>query len=40
MRERVKRIGGTLQLESSPGAGTKLIVETPLEAHLVETYST
>jgi signal transduction histidine kinase len=39
MRERVKRIGGTLELKSSPGEGTKLIVETPLEPHLLETYS-
>jgi signal transduction histidine kinase len=39
MRERVKRIGGTLALKSSPGGGTKLVVETPLEPHLLETYS-
>jgi signal transduction histidine kinase len=39
MRERVKRMGGTLQLESLPGAGAKLTVETPLEPHLLETYS-
>jgi signal transduction histidine kinase len=39
MRERVKRIGGTLRLESSPGSGTKLTIETPLEPHLLETYS-
>jgi len=39
MRERVKRIGGTLALGSTPGGGTKLIVETPLVPHLLETYS-
>lgn len=39
MMERVKRIGGTLAIESSLGGGTKLIVETPLEPHLLETYS-
>ncbi len=29
MRERVERLGGTLRLESAPGAGTRLRVEVP-----------
>jgi signal transduction histidine kinase len=29
MRERVERLGGTLRIESSPGAGTRLHVEVP-----------
>jgi signal transduction histidine kinase len=40
MRERVKRIGGTFSIESSAGGGTKLIVETHLKPHLLETFST
>ena len=39
IRERVKRIGGTLSVQSSPGSGTQLTVLTPLEPHLLETYS-
>jgi signal transduction histidine kinase len=29
MRERTKRIGGRLRIESIPGAGTKVVVEMP-----------
>lgn len=29
MRERVERLGGTLRIESSPGAGTRVQVEVP-----------
>jgi signal transduction histidine kinase len=29
MRERVERLGGTLRIDSSPGAGTRLFVEVP-----------
>jgi signal transduction histidine kinase len=32
MRERVSAIGGTLQIESSPGNGTELSIQIPLEA--------
>jgi signal transduction histidine kinase len=29
MRERVERLGGTLRIDSSPGAGTRLRVDVP-----------
>jgi two-component system, NarL family, sensor histidine kinase DegS len=29
MRERAQRLGGTLSIDSSPGAGTRLPVELP-----------
>ena len=29
MRERAERLGGTLRIESSPGAGTRLQVDVP-----------
>lgn len=32
MRERIKKIGGTLTLESAPGAGTKITIRIPLDA--------
>ena len=32
MRERVEQLGGTLQVESSPGEGTTLAVELPAAA--------
>jgi len=31
MRERAELLGGTLTIESSPGAGTAVFVEVPLE---------
>lgn len=34
MRERMKRLGGTLALESSPGAGTRVTARVPLEARV------
>jgi len=34
MRERVASAGGTLQIESSVGAGTALYVRIPLNARL------
>jgi signal transduction histidine kinase len=30
MRERMKRIGGELTVESAPGAGTRLYITIPL----------
>jgi signal transduction histidine kinase len=30
MRERMKRIGGVLRVESAPGAGTRLFITIPL----------
>jgi signal transduction histidine kinase len=30
MRERVVLLGGRLEIESAPGAGTTLVVEVPL----------
>jgi two-component system NarL family sensor kinase len=33
MRERMRLLGGTFQLESSPGAGTRITAEAPLAAH-------
>lgn len=30
MRERVERLGGTFSIASSPGAGTRLVVEVPI----------
>jgi len=32
MRERMKRIGGDLTVESAPGTGTRLLIKIPLEA--------
>ena len=34
MRERAEMLGGTFRLESEPGAGTRLLVEVPVEAPL------
>jgi len=31
MRERIELVGGTLDIESSPGAGTTVIARVPLE---------
>jgi two-component system NarL family sensor kinase len=33
MRERMRLLGGTFRLESSPGAGTRITAEAPLAAH-------
>jgi len=33
MRERMRLLGGTFQVESSPGAGTRITAEAPLAAH-------
>jgi len=30
MRERAEQIGGSLQINSSPGAGTEVIVDVPV----------
>jgi two-component system sensor histidine kinase DesK len=35
MRERVQALGGTLQLDSPPGGGTRLDVQVPLAATAV-----
>ena len=35
MRERLTLAGGTLDIESSPGAGTTLFVRVPLELNAV-----
>jgi signal transduction histidine kinase len=32
MEERVKRLGGTINIDSRPGAGTTITVELPLAA--------
>jgi hypothetical protein len=32
MRERAEAIGGTFQILSTPGRGTRVIVEVPLES--------
>jgi signal transduction histidine kinase len=37
IRERLDAIGGTIQIESSPGAGTKLLITVPLHAQGVGT---
>jgi signal transduction histidine kinase len=36
MRERVESLGGTFQVESSPGQGTKVMVELPLTENFYE----
>ncbi len=33
MRERMRLLGGTFEIESSPGAGTRITAEAPLAAH-------
>lgn len=35
MRERIERLGGSLQIESSPGAGTRVSIGVPLRGHHV-----
>ena len=35
MRERAKELGGCLSLTSTPGAGTRLVLEVPLHAETV-----
>jgi len=32
MRERAEQIGGSLQINSSPGAGTEVIVDVPVKS--------
>jgi signal transduction histidine kinase len=32
MRDRIALVGGSLQIESAPGAGTRIIVEVPADA--------
>jgi signal transduction histidine kinase len=36
MRERAAAVGGTLEIESAPGAGTRLSARVPLPAHDTE----
>jgi signal transduction histidine kinase len=38
MRERVSAVGGTLQIESSPGRGTEILIRVPMEKHNASTY--
>jgi len=37
MRERAEMLGGTVTIESSPGAGTTIFVEVPLESQIPES---
>ena len=36
VHERIEAIGGTLQIHSSPGAGTRLAVRVPTSSHVAQ----
>jgi signal transduction histidine kinase len=38
MRERVSAVGGTVQIEASPGRGTEILIRVPMEKHNASTY--
>jgi signal transduction histidine kinase len=39
MEERVRRLGGELKIETSPGRGTAILAELPVEAHAANSHS-
>jgi signal transduction histidine kinase len=39
MEERVRRLGGKLEIETSPGRGTAILADLPVEAHAANSHS-
>jgi signal transduction histidine kinase len=37
MKQRAQRLGGRMDISSSPGVGTHIKAEIPLQGHVVET---